>query len=94
MTLRWSKIALEDLQNIHEFITQDDPSQADKFIDALIGSAQQLELFPLSGRSVPEYDHPAIREIIYSSYRIIYRIDDDRVEIVTVLHGARILPVE
>lgn len=94
MTLRWSREALEDLKNIHEFIAPDDPSQADKFIEALIGSAGQIKLFPRSGRAVPEYDHPAIREVIFSSYRIIYRMENDTVEIVTVLHGSRILPVE
>lgn len=94
MTLRWSAVALEDLENIYEFIALDSPSQADKFVDALIGAAQHLELFPRAGRPVPEIDNPAIREVIFSSYRIIYRVEDDSVEVVTVLHGSRILPVE
>ena len=89
MKLRWSPEALQDLLDIHDFISRKAPAQADQLIDALITSAEQLERFPHSGRSVPEYDVPAIREIIHSPYRIIYRVENTSVEIVTVLHGAR-----
>lgn len=94
MNVRWSRKALGDLEDIHDFIRQDAPTKADEFINALIESAEQLELFPQSGRSVPEYDKPTIRELLHPPYRIIYRLKQDRVEIVTVIHNARILPME
>lgn len=38
---------------------------------------------------VPEYEVQAVREIIEGSYRIWYRIRDERIEVLAVLHGAR-----
>lgn len=94
MKLRWSPEALQDLLDIHDFISRDAPAQADQLVDDLITCAEQLERFPHSGRLVPEYDAPAIREIIYPPYRIIYQLEDTSVAIVTVLHGARKLTPE
>jgi len=43
----------------------------------------------MSGRIVPECADPAIREIIYGNYRVIYRVRGDVVELLTIFHGAR-----
>ena len=53
-----------------------------------------LEDHPLSGRVVPEVGDDAIRELIRGNYRIVYRLKQDVVEIVTVFHGARLLRLE
>jgi plasmid stabilization system protein ParE len=53
---------------------------------------EQLELFPYSGRVVPEYNQPNLREIIYQNYRVIYRVKTGLIEIVRITHGARLLP--
>lgn len=47
---------------------------------------------PRIGRVVPEFDDPAIRELIVQKYRIIYRVTDHSVTIAAVIHGARLLP--
>jgi plasmid stabilization system protein ParE len=47
--------------------------------------------FPQRGRIVPEFEDPAIREILFHSYRVIYHLDDPGASI-TVLrfwHAAR-----
>jgi len=43
---------------------------------------------------VQEYDAEDIRELIEKPYRIIYRIKQDQIDVVAVIHGARILPDE
>ena len=43
------------------------------------------------GRIVPEFGIENIREIIVGSYRVIYRIRDEDVQILTVHHGAQLL---
>ena len=48
--------------------------------------------FPRSGRVVPELEREAYREVILGTYRIVYRIEADRAEILTVVHSARLLP--
>jgi plasmid stabilization system protein ParE len=45
--------------------------------------------FPLIGRQVPEADDETMREILYSKYRIVYRVEPDRILILMVIHGAR-----
>jgi len=45
-------------------------------------------LFPLSGRIVPEFEIKEIREVIEGSYRIIYYIKPDQIDIIAVLHGS------
>jgi len=48
-----------------------------------------LSSYPKSGRIVPEYGEPSLRERIYQGYRIVYRLRADAVEIVAICHGAR-----
>jgi plasmid stabilization system protein ParE len=44
---------------------------------------------PLASAIVPELDDPKYRQLIVHSYRIILRVAEAEVEVVTVLHGAR-----
>jgi len=46
-------------------------------------------LFPLSGRIVPEFETKQIREVIEGSYRIIYYLKPDQIDIIAVLHGSQ-----
>lgn len=57
-------------------------------------SVDRLEMFPLSGRVVPEINKQEIREVIFGNYRIVYRLREDEVEILTVHHGAQLLTAD
>jgi len=48
----------------------------------------------MSGRKVPEYESDEIREVIEKPYRIIYRIKPDQIDVLAVVHGAQLLPLE
>lgn len=52
-------------------------------------SIDRLQEFPNSGRIIPEISNPGCREIIYGSYRIMYRVYDDAVWITSIVHGSR-----
>jgi plasmid stabilization system protein ParE len=56
--------------------------------------AEQLADFPESGRVVPEFDDPNIREVIRRPCRIVYRVKsrEQTVEIVRIWHAARGIP--
>jgi plasmid stabilization system protein ParE len=84
--------ALDDLKNIRDYIAKDSVYYAKKFVDGAFKAAERLEYFSKSGRMVPEMENPALREIIYGSYRIIYELDNSNVQILTVIHGMRLLP--
>ena len=47
---------------------------------------------PLSGRRVPEVGRDDVREVIKGAYRIVYRLRNDRAEVLTVFEGHRLLP--
>jgi len=92
MSVTWSREAGENLVDIEEFIAHDSVERAIRFVDALIDHAEAiLSGNPRSGRSVPEICNPDIRELIYRGYRIVYRLNGDRIEILTVFEGHRLL---
>lgn len=64
------------------------------FVDRVFESAERLIEYPLSGRVVPEFEDPTLREIIPGSYRIVHRVLEGTISIVTVFHTARILKPE
>ena len=63
-------------------------------VDRLTNRSEQIASFPLSGRVVPEYEAPDVREVIERPYRIIYRIKPDQIDILAVVHSAQMLPPE
>jgi len=92
MSVNWSREAGENLIEIEEFIARDSVERAIHFVDALIDHTETiLADNPRSGRSVPEIGIPEIRELIYRGYRIVYRLNGDRIEILTVFEGHRLL---
>ena len=87
----WTDFAIEDLKSIHEYISKDSRSYANRFIDKLIAKVDQLKVFPQLGKMVPEFGKEDIRELIEGSYRIIYKINIDHIGIVRVHHSAQTL---
>jgi len=94
MKIIWSPLALDRLSEIAEYIAQDNQTAAEKWTDTIFAKVEQLKSFPERGRIVAETNHPKIRELIYSNYRIICRIEEKRFSILTVRHGKQILPAD
>jgi len=83
---------LEDLNSIGEYIARDSERYARLTLSKIRNSVNILKDNPLVGRIVPEVSYPSVREIIHGNYRIIYEIiNDNRIDILTVHHSARIL---
>jgi toxin ParE1/3/4 len=89
--VRWTHQAADDLDAITSFIAADSPSYATLFAIDALAVVERLSDFPFSGRVLPELDDPAIREIIFGNYRIVYRVNGDLLELLMVYHGARLL---
>jgi len=92
MTVTWMPSAKANLRAIRDYVAIDSQYYADKLVDEMTQAVKRLEVFPKSGRIVPEINDPAVREIIYSSYRIIYKLVENKIQIVAVIHGKRLLP--
>lgn len=92
MSVTWSQKAGENLLDIEDFIARDSLERAVRFVDALIDHVEAiLTDNPRSGRTVPEIGNPDIRELIYRGYRVVYRLNGDRIDILTVFEGHRLL---
>ncbi len=89
--IRWTEQALNDVEAIAAFIARDSDHYARLFVRKIFDVVNRLNMFPGSGRIVPEIDRSEIREIISGNYRIIYRLKGDAVEIITVYHSSRLL---
>jgi plasmid stabilization system protein ParE len=61
------------LRDLRDYIAADSDFHAAEFIASIVGSAERLTAFPRIGRVVPEAHSENVRELIYRSYRIIYR---------------------
>ena len=59
----------------------------------IISIVKNLPSFPESGRIVPEYQDSNLREKIFQNYRIVYRIKEQLIEIVTISHAAKQLNI-
>lgn len=90
MIVKFTDYALKDLERLKDFIAKDSQYYADSFVENVFEAVESLSLFPKMGRKVPEINEENTREIIYKSYRIIYKIDkNDTIWIVTIVHGSR-----
>jgi plasmid stabilization system protein ParE len=89
--VRWTPQAYEDLEAICLFIARDSPQMAATFADRVVRGTDRLGDFPRIGRVVPEFGTENIREILIGSYRVVYRIKDEQVQLLTIRHGARLL---
>jgi len=92
--LIWSPAARLDLREIAEFISEDDPVAAKKFVRHLLQTVERLQLFPESGRIVPEFEDPHLREIIRSPCRVVYRLNHEllRIDVLRIWHARRGIP--
>jgi plasmid stabilization system protein ParE len=81
---------LEDLREIRDFIARDSPQAAVALVDRALTASDRLALFPESGRTVEDFPELTYREIIVGNYRVVYRIERDRVWILAVVHGRRL----
>lgn len=85
--------AREDLRLAVRFIArQSRPEIAERIGLTLIEKALSLSRFPERGRVVPELKDLAVREIFFKSYRIVYRIRGQSVEVLRFWHAARGTP--
>ena len=91
----WTKQARADLTAIRAFISQDSPHYASVMVSRLIAATERLVPFPESGRAVPEFEDPSVREVVLRPYRIVYRLlGVDEIHVLTVHHGAQSFPKE
>jgi len=88
MKVHWTEAAEAHLDDIYAYIARDSKTYALRTVDRITKRSKQISTFPLSGRKVAEYDLDRVREVFSGSYRIIYYIKSDQIDIIAVIHEA------
>jgi addiction module RelE/StbE family toxin len=91
LKLKWSEEALEDIESIATYIEKDSPTYAKSVVSKFFEKAEILQEFSELGRKVPEFKDRSIREIFVYSYRLIYKLNKEKILIVAIVHGKRLL---
>ena len=87
----WTEPALQDLNEIAEFIALDKISAANKLVQKVFSSVERLKKFPKSGRKLPELENSRYLELIVNPCRIFYRVEKDKAYILYVMRSERTL---
>jgi toxin ParE1/3/4 len=90
MQIKWTKRAAQNLDAVVTYIGQDNPLAAKKFLSELLQKVDHLQSFSVLGRPGVV---PLTRElVVHDDYIAYYRIKQERVEILRVLHVRRKYP--
>ena len=92
MPVNWTEAALTDLRHIETHIAHDSPQNGRRMVERIFSRTEQLADFPRLGAKVPEYNDESLREVLENPYRIVYRVRENRVDVVAVVHAARRIP--
>ncbi len=87
--VEWSSRAVRDVEAIAAYIASDSPAYARAVVKRIVSLTRTLSKFPNSGRIVPEFEDPNIREMLAYSYRFLYSVGKDDVLVMAVIHGKR-----
>jgi toxin ParE1/3/4 len=91
-TIGFAKSAEDDLGEILAwYASQEVPQVGERLVGEIIGRVEQLATFPDSGKVVPEFDTPWLRELEHPPFRIVYRRDATTVTIVRVWRSERLM---
>jgi plasmid stabilization system protein ParE len=88
----WSKISEKDLVAIIEYIADENPSRAYEVFREIRRKASNLSAFSERGLIVPEFEDQGItqyRELVIPPWRIIYRVSERKVYVLSVLDSRR-----
>ncbi|MDK2407957.1 type II toxin-antitoxin system mRNA interferase toxin, RelE/StbE family [Aphanizomenon sp. PH219] len=91
MRVKWLRQALRNLKQAHNYVFPENPTAAQELILKIQNAANQLENYPFMGKS-GRVD--GTRELIISNspYMIIYRVKEETVEILRILHTSKRYP--
>ena len=90
--VNWWRTANNDLIQIYYYIYEDSVYYATRTVNEILKLTNYLRISPYMGRKIPEFNEEDKRELIYKSYRIIYRAKSNNVYIRRIWHSARNLP--
>ncbi|MEP1923789.1 MAG: type II toxin-antitoxin system RelE/ParE family toxin [Ekhidna sp.] len=90
----WTETALNELDEIADYISLDNPTAAKKLVRSAFKRIERLASHPKSGKLVDEFDKSVYRELVSSPCRIFYRHEKEIVYIVHVIREEQFLHLD
>jgi toxin ParE1/3/4 len=89
--LRWTLPAVDHLREIFEYMAADNPAAAVRTVERIRNAIRQTARMPNAGRLGRV---GGTREVVVpgTAYLVAYRVLDDAIHVLAVLHGARKWP--
>ena len=85
--LVWTEESERWLKDIFDYISADNPVAAEGVVSGIYDRAQTLLTLPESGYRY-QGSNEEVRILLYGHYRIAYKIEDDKIVVLGVFHGA------
>ena len=87
--INWTREAEQWMQDIYDYIAQDNPEAAKRVVEGIYATVQLLQQFPRMGYKFQPKPEHNIRIIVHGHYRIAYLCKpDNTVDILGVFHRA------
>lgn len=83
---------LERVEECTDYIALDHIPTVVQWARGVFNHCQELSKQPRSGRVVPEFGRPELREIIHGSYRLVYELKAKQIDMLTIWHTRQMLP--
>ncbi len=87
--VKWTAPARTDLKKIFAYIAEDSRYYARQVVQNIVERTAALSDFPEMGRVVPELNEESVRELVIYSYRLVYEVKNQDVEVLAIIHGKR-----
>ena len=91
LEIKWTTLALKDIENIANFIAKDSPRYASIQTNRFFERVAILETQPEIGGIVPELGQKMIRQLYEGNYRIVYEVTSLKRVTLTIHHRSRLL---
>lgn len=86
----WSQLAIDQLEQVTDYISEDNPGAAQALTNKIVAAVERLAEHPYMFRTGRK---PGTREmVVHPNYLIIYRVEIELIDIVSVLHARREYP--
>ena len=89
--LVWTPAARADLQAIELYLRGVEPDGAASIVERIEDAALRTLNPRFRGNQVRELGDPGLRQIQVMSWRLLYRIEGERIRVVGVVHGRQLL---
>jgi plasmid stabilization system protein ParE len=92
MEIIFTERFVKRVEECTDYIALDHIPTALEWAEGVFEHCEQLRTQPDSGRMVPEFDLPEIKELIHGNYRLVYELKPKQVYMLTVWHTIQVIP--